>query len=63
MDNNTFDHIKVSVIISTYNRFRHLIQAIDSVRNQTHQNIEIIVVNDSSTTNDITTIILMTLYG
>ena len=38
----------VSVIIPTYNRFKHLINAIDSVKKQTYKNIEIIVVNDCS---------------
>jgi len=40
---------KVSVIIPTYNRFKYLLNAIESVRNQTYNNIEIIVVNDCST--------------
>jgi len=40
---------KVSVIIPTYNRFDLLLQAIDSVKQQTYENIEIIVVNDRST--------------
>lgn len=40
---------KVSVIIPTYNRFKYLLNAIESVRNQTYKNIEIIVVNDRST--------------
>ena len=39
----------VSVIISSYNRFDLLINAIESVRNQTYENIEIIVVDDGST--------------
>jgi teichuronic acid biosynthesis glycosyltransferase TuaG len=39
---------KVSVIIPTYNRFSYLMNTIRSVRNQTHKNIEIIVVNDCS---------------
>jgi len=38
----------VSVIIPTYNRFDLLLDAIKSALNQTHKNIEIIVVNDSS---------------
>jgi glycosyltransferase involved in cell wall biosynthesis len=40
---------KVSVIISTYNRYKFLINAINSVKTQTYKNIEIIVVNDGST--------------
>lgn len=40
---------KVSVIIPTYNRFKYLLNAIKSVKNQTYSNIEIIVVNDCST--------------
>ena len=40
---------KVSVIIPTYNRFKYLLNAIESVKNQTYTNIEIIVVNDCST--------------
>ena len=39
----------VSVIITTFNRFHLLQEAIQSVRDQTYPNIEIIVVNDCST--------------
>ena len=39
----------VSAIITTYNRIDDLKKAIESVRNQTYKNIEIIVVNDVST--------------
>lgn len=39
----------VSVIIPTYNRFNFLLNAINSVKEQTYKNIEIIVVNDKST--------------
>lgn len=39
----------VSVIIPTYNRFDSLLNTINSVKNQTYQNLEIIVVNDNST--------------
>ena len=42
------DYGKVSVIIPTYNRFKFLLNAIDSVKNQTYKNIEIIIVNDKS---------------
>lgn len=40
---------KVSVIIPTFNRFKYLLNTIDSIKNQTYKNIEIIVVNDRST--------------
>ena len=43
------DKIKVSVIINTYNRYESLLLSIESVKQQTHKNIEIIVVNDKST--------------
>ena len=39
---------KVSVIIPTYNRFKYLLNAIKSVKDQTYPNIEIIIVNDKS---------------
>lgn len=38
----------VSVIIPTYNRFKYLLNAIESVQNQTYKNVEIIVINDCS---------------
>lgn len=38
----------VSVIIPTFNRFKYLLNTIESVKNQTYKNIEIIVVNDCS---------------
>lgn len=40
---------KVSVIIPTYNRFKFLMNTIESVKKQTHTNLEIIVINDRST--------------
>ena len=40
---------KVSVVIPTYNRFKYLMNTIQSVKEQTYTNIEIIVVNDCST--------------
>ena len=39
----------VSVIIPTYNRFKFVLNTIESVKTQTYKNIEIIVVNDCST--------------
>ena len=39
---------KVSVIIPTFNRFNYLLNAIQSVKEQTYKNLEIIVINDKS---------------
>jgi len=39
----------VSVIIPTFNRFHYLLNTIQSIKSQTYENIEIIVVNDGST--------------
>lgn len=44
--------IKVSVIIPTYNRFKYLLNTLQSVRAQTYKNIEIIVINDCSTQSE-----------
>ena len=41
----------VSVVIPVYNRENTVAAAIDSVLDQTYENIEIIVVNDASTDN------------
>ena len=43
---------KVSVIIPTYNRFKYVLNAIESIKKQTYSNLEIIVVNDRSTQNE-----------
>lgn len=40
---------KVTVIIPSFNRYSYLLNAIDSIKNQTYENYEIIVVNDGST--------------
>lgn len=51
MDNitNMDNANQVSIIIPTYNRFKYLLNTIESAKNQTYPNIEIIVVNDCST--------------
>ena len=40
---------KVSVIIPVYNKSSHLKECLDSVINQTYNNLEIIIINDHST--------------
>jgi glycosyltransferase involved in cell wall biosynthesis len=39
----------ISIIIPSYNRFNYLCRTIDSIKNQTYTNFEIIVINDNST--------------
>ena len=47
----------VSVIIPSYNRFEYLLQAVESVLNQTYDNIEIIIVMMSQTIQGIKNIL------
>ena len=43
----------VSVIMSVYNGEKYLVQAIDSILNQTYQNFEFIIIEDCSTDNSL----------
>ena len=46
---NSFPNIKVSVIVPVYNTAKYLAACLDSILASTHQNLEIICVNDGST--------------
>lgn len=48
---NNIASIKVSVVIPFYNRIQCTIEAVKSALDQTHKNIEIVVVDDGSTEN------------
>lgn len=54
------DNIKISVIIPFHKDVSLLIEAVDSVLNQTYQDIEIIIVNDGSNEN---VAVFLNLYG
>lgn len=54
---------KVSVIIPTRNRFKCLLNAIESVKNQTYENIEIIVINNCSIQKDYYTFDFKNTFG
>src|SRR5260221_6969622 len=47
--NNPFPD--VSIIIPTYNRAQYIVETIESIRNQTYQNWELLVMDDQSTDN------------
>ena len=49
-------HSLVSIIMPTYNREKTIKRAIDSLINQTYQNIEIIIVDDGSSDNTVSII-------
>ena len=45
--------MKIAILMSTYNGEKYLVQAIDSILNQTYQNFEFIIIEDSSTDNSL----------
>jgi len=48
---NTKPSPKVSIIMPTYNRAAYIVETIESIRNQTYQNWELIIVDDGSDDN------------
>ena len=50
---------KVSIIIPIYNHEKYLRECLDSVVNQTMNDIEIICINDGSTTMDLQMVVLI----
>lgn len=48
---NTKSSPKVSIIMPTYNRAEYIIETIESIRNQTYQNWELIIIDDGSDDN------------
>lgn len=50
---NDMNNLKVSVLVGTYNRAPFIERCLNGVFNQTHKNIEVIVINDASSDNTI----------
>ena len=51
------ESIKVTVVIPTFNRYLYLLKAIESVLNQTHENLELIIVDDCSSQTEYLTLL------
>ena len=49
IDYNIFGQDKVTVVIPVFNTLEYLSRCINSIKNQTYQNIEILIINDGST--------------
>ncbi|HLG39841.1 MAG TPA: glycosyltransferase family 2 protein [Chitinophagaceae bacterium] len=50
---NTGISQKVSIILPTYNRAKYILEAVDSVRDQTYPNWELLIIDDQSTDDTI----------
>lgn len=42
---------KVTVVVPVYNTANYLERCLESIRNQTYQNLEVLIINDGSTDN------------
>ena len=49
IDYNILGNKKISVIVPIYNTSKYLVRCVDSIRNQTYRNLEIILIDDGST--------------
>ena len=57
--NHAMNHPKVSVIIPVYNTEKYVKESVESIMQQTLQDIEIIIINDGSTDNSLSVINLL----